>query len=292
MPQPMMATHARRWFAGLLFSTGAVAMPSPPPSVDAFCDTLATRVNGLSAQTCRNAGLHIAGRSVDNRPLLQRDFSETRRGARRILLIGAIHGDEPAASKLVFDWMRRIDAQTQRGVHWRVAPCVNPDGIMAPKPTRTNAHGVDLNRNFPSADWSSQALRYWATRTRSDPRRYPGIGPASEPETRWLVAQIQEFKPDAIVSVHAPYGVLDYDGPREPPRRLGFLHLQQLGFYPGSLGGYAGHNLRLPVLTLELPEANRPPSDIQSAQLWKDLLSWVDRHLPPSSAGLAVTNGR
>ncbi|MGH8446898.1 MAG: murein peptide amidase A, partial [Solimonas sp.] len=102
----------------------------------------------------------------------------------------------------------------------------------------------------------------------------------SEPETRWLLQQIQQFKPDAIVSVHAPYGVLDYDGPDEPPSRFGYLRLHQLGTYPGSLGNFAGVNLNLPVITLELPHAGIMPTAQQSQRVWSDMLTWLEHNMP------------
>src|SRR3546814_19598426 len=91
-------------------------------------------------------------------------------------------------------------------------------------------------------------MAYWEQRTRRDPRRYPGPSALSEPETRWLLQQIEDFQPDAIVSVHAPYGVLDYDGPDVPPTRFGYLHLHQLGTYTGSLCNSASVNPGQPVI--------------------------------------------
>ena len=91
---------------------------------------------------------------------------------------------------------------------------------------------------------------------------------------------IEEFKPDAIVSIHAPYGVLDYDGPDVPPERFGYLRLNQLGTYPGSLGNYAGIYLQLPVITLELPHAGLMPTAAQSQRIWSDMLSWLEKTSP------------
>ena len=91
------------------------------------------------------------------------------------------------------------------------------------------------------------------------PRRWPGPRPLSEPESRFLHEQMARFKPHLIVSIHAPYGVLDFDGPTVPPSRLGRLYLDQVGIFPGSLGNYGGVHKGVPVVTIELPNAMRTP---------------------------------
>src|SRR3546814_17217274 len=111
-------------------------------------------------------------------------------------------------------------------------------------------------------------MAYWEQRTRRDPRRYPGPSALSEPETRWLLQQSEDFQPDAIVSVHATYGVLDYDGPDEPPTRFGYLHLHQHDTSPGSLDNYAGLNLGLPSLTHELPHAGLMQTPARAHTVW------------------------
>ena len=140
---------------------------------------------------------------------------------------------------------------------------------------RTNANGVDLNRNFPTPNWERDAATYWQKRTRKDPRRWPGPKPLSEPETRFLHEQMQDFKPHLIVSIHAPYGVLDFDGPSVPPSKLGRLYLDQVGIFPGSLGNYGGVHKRVPVVTIELSNALRTPLDAEMRQMWLDLLRWT-----------------
>jgi len=92
------------------------------------------------------------------------------------------------------------------------------------------------------------------------------------------LAKIESYKPDVIVSVHAPYHLLDYDGPPEAPEQIGELHLHLLGVYPGSLGNYAGINLGIPVVTMELPSAGIMPSDEQIVSMWVDLLQWLYDH--------------
>ncbi len=109
----------------------------------------------------------------------------------------------------------------------------------------------------------------------------------SEPETRWLVEQINEFKPSVIVSVHAPYDLVDYDGPKRGPHKLGRLYLNLLGTYPGSLGNYAGVQRKIPVVTIELPYAGIMPTPAEVSGIWRDLVRWLARKIPtlPSTKG-------
>jgi protein MpaA len=159
---------------------------------------------------------------------------------------------------------------------WRFLPAVNPDGLLDGQAVRQNASGVDLNRNFPSQDWDTAAIEYWRNNTGENPRRYPGQEAASEPEVRWLIEQIEKFEPEVIVSVHAPYHLLDFDGPSQAPDKIGDLYLHQLGVYPGSLGNYAGLDLGIPVVTLELPSAGIMPSLDQIETMCVDILDWLN----------------
>ncbi len=87
------------------------------------------------------------------------------------------------------------------------------------------------------------------------------------------------FKPHLIVSIHAPFGVLDFDGPSVPPARLGRLYLDQVGIYPGSLGNYGGVHKGVPVVTVELPNAQRTPLNAEMRQMWIDLLRWMSERV-------------
>jgi murein peptide amidase A len=268
----------------LLALLPAAARDLPPlASLERSCELIGRRLASVSTDMCEGAELRISlTGSVEGQPLLWRDFrsSAARGNTQRILMLGGIHGDEFSSVSVVFQWMQRLALDRFQPFYWRVVPVLNPDGLLRVPATRTNANGVDLNRNFPTPDWNETALPYWERRTGRDPRRYPGPAPLSETETRWLVRHIERFRPHAIVSVHAPFGVLDYDGPREPPQNLGFLKLHLLGAYPGSLGNYAGVYLGVPVITLELPHAGIMPSASQQARIWADLLLWLEANLP------------
>lgn len=174
-----------------------------------------------------------------------------KRSSRKILVFGTIHGDETLSSQMTISWMQRLqDPGLDPRNDWRFVPFLNPDGLV--KNTRNNARGVDLNRNFPTKDWTSSAQNYWKKNTKSDPRRFPGENAASEPETRCAIAHLKDFKPDIVVSVHTPYEVLDFDGPKTDFPKYLDLPWKSLGNFPGSLGRYMWKDYRIPVLTVEL----------------------------------------
>lgn len=272
-----------------------VIEPEPQPEIHtpgivALCNEVGNKLGSVSVEDCLAQPLAFAGAyTVQGRPLAVRDFLAAA-GARkqpRILILGGIHGDEYSSISIMFRWMELLEKSENRDFHWRFVPTVNPDGLLDGQAIRQNANGVDLNRNFPSRDWQDLAEDYWANITNRNPRRYPGSHPASEPEVQWVVDQISSYKPDVIVSVHAPYHLLDYDGPPEPPQRIGELHLHLLGVYPGSLGNYAGIDLGIPVVTMELPSAGIMPPSEQIQSMWNDLLVWLYKHHESESPGLA-----
>lgn len=179
---------------------------------------------------------------------------------KRILVFGAIHGDEPLSAEMALAWRERLRSIDPRNA-WRIVPILNPDGLFSR--SRVNANGVDLNRNFPTKDWIKEAEKYWTSSQKSDPRRFPGKAPASEPETRCAISHIRDFNPDFIVSIHTPYGVLDFDGPKTkfPPYKE--LPWRALGNFPGSLGRFMWKDHQLPVLTVEMRDAMLDPASLQ-----------------------------
>lgn len=114
----------------------------------------------------------------------------------------------------------------------------------------------------------------------------------SEPETKAIVEVIDSFKPDVIVSVHAPFHLLDFDGETDAdaPKKLGPLELQLLGTYPGSLGNYAWLKLKIPVITLELPSSEVMPAQAELDSIWTDLVNWLQDDLPKTRLASNVNN--
>lgn len=246
------------------------------------CLMVSQKLASISLPECLGRNLLSSGaHSVNNIPILLKEYFpiKGRPNNGRVLVMGGIHGDEYSAVSIMFKWMSILDKYHSGLFHWKIVPLLNPDGLLQKKSQRMNANGVDLNRNFPTPNWAEESVDYWVRRTRRNPRRYPGPKPLSEPETTWLSRQIDEFKPDAIVSVHAPHGILDFDGPPHPPKRFGQLYLRLLGTYPGSLGNYAGVHKKIPVITIELPNAGIMPSQHETVLIWVDLVRWLKKNV-------------
>ena len=110
----------------------------------------------------------------------------------------------------------------------------------------------------------------WKRRYRKDKRRYPGKRPLSEPEVIFQVNLIKRYKPNKIISVHAPLTIIDYDGPTskgknfkkasqllvQMSRKASGYRIKNYPFFPGSLGNWAGNERGIPTYTLELPSSD------------------------------------
>ena len=177
--------------------------------------------------------------------------------AETVLLIGVFHGDEPEGEVLIHKLMEEMEIVTSLPMgtpHNDIGrilfiPCLCPDGKELK--TRTNANGVDLNRNFPTQNWALSGEK---------DIYYSGDSPASEIETRFLMEVIEEFEPARILAIHAPYKVVNFDGPaqelaREMSELNGYPVQEHIGYAtPGSFGTYVGIERNIPTITLELPE--------------------------------------
>lgn len=146
-----------------------------------------------------------------------------------ILIIGVVHGDEPQGKFLIENYLNNCEISKNKMLF---IPCLNPDGLALK--TRENANGIDLNRNFSSA--------------------FP------ETETKFVIDILEKFSPDVILALHAPYKVVNYDGPAEEiaekiSQIIGYHTSNDIGYpTPGSLGTYAGVERNIPIITLELDE--------------------------------------
>ena len=189
------------------------------------------------------------GTSVEGTPLVLHLFG---RGDGGTLVIGGIHGDEPNGADVAQRLLEHLEAEpgARDGPPVAILPQANPDGLA--RGTRGNARGVDVNRNFPAANWR---------RLEPGHRYYGGRWPASEPETCAVLIAIRLTRPERIIAIHAISGgrhCNNFDGPAEDLARAmsalnGYPVVASLGPCHGSLGNWAGVDGGIPILTLELP---------------------------------------
>ena len=254
-------------------------------AVEHLCHAIGSKLGSVSIEECNHHGLTHGGKSTDGISIAYREYApvDGRVPLGKVLVLGGIHGDEFSSVSVVFKWMNKLDRFHSGLFHWRIVPAVNPDGLLSRKSQRQNSHGIDLNRNFPTSDWDADAIRYWEDETKRNSRRNPGEQAASEIETQWIVDQIDSFQPDVIISMHAPYHLVDYDGPPTAPENLGGLYLRKLGVYPGSLGNYVGVDMNKPIVTVELKSAGIMPRQAEIDSMWNDLIRWLRRQLEGAS---------
>lgn len=211
------------------------------------------RDDAQMADVCKQAKVIPGCRSVGGVPIYHYDRPSPNPNGKRILTFALIHGDEGPSGAVARAWMERLNKISPQN-SWRIIPVLNPDGWE--KRTRVNANKIDLNRNFPTKNWKEESTHRWEVVEDKDPRRFPGTTAASEPETRCAISHIDEFNPTFIISVHTPFGVLDFDGPRMKFPEYSDLPWFSLGNFPGSMGRYMWGERQIPVLTIELKGAD------------------------------------
>jgi hypothetical protein len=183
----------------------------------------------------------VIGRSVRGRPITAFQLG-TPRLARRVLVIGCIHGNEPEG----LDVTRRLISRSRaHGASLWVVPNLNPDGRASG--TRHNARGVDLNRNFPS-EW--------------EPLGVSGPHALSEPETRAAVRLIRRLRPAVTIWFHQPQRLVRAWGrSRAVARRYAQLagaRFAAIRWPPGSGPNWQNQRLRARSFVVELRRGTLP----------------------------------
>lgn len=257
-----------------------VTSPDPQAAqrVAKLCDEIEAlyRSQKWGESHCQSIPFDIFGESVEKRPLVQFEAGDLKETKRLTVVQCGIHGDELPVLAMCLNLIREIHSGKRpvpKGVHLVVQPLLNPDGMFHhPKPTRPNARGVDLNRNFLTKDFATKALQSWkGSKDKGDPRKFPGESANSEPETQAIVRFLEAHPPQKILALHTPLGFLDLDakGDETAKRRARYLAVnmsknagdykfKSFGSFPGSLGNYAGNERKTPVYTLELPSGTGP----------------------------------
>jgi protein MpaA len=288
--------------AFLFLSTGLYAAEPAhklTPAHINFCKKIETHFKkyGWEKADCENYDWISYRNSVQGEPLTWTVFGDatdeekpTFKKKDVSFIMCGVHGDEITPIKFCFDIMGYLktvyaDPEYQKEFANKiviVAPLVNPDSFFKARPTRVNARGIDVNRNFPTKDWTRDARKLWISHFRKDKRRNPGVSASSEPEVVFQMNLIKRYGPDKIISVHSPLTMLDYDGPNtivdgfvdgakahelliQMSKDASDYKIENYPFFPGSLGNWAGKERDIPTYTLELPTSD----PAKSSQYWK-----------------------
>ncbi|MEX2225915.1 MAG: M14 family zinc carboxypeptidase [Dehalococcoidia bacterium] len=138
------------------------------------------------------------GRSVEQRDIGVQRFGS---GPRAVLLIGGLHTGAEDNSRMIVEqlavYLGANPGAVPASVTLYVLPSANPDGTA--RGIHTNARGIDLNRNWPADDWSSDAC-HPASGCR---RGLGGPAPLSEPETAALYNFVATLRPEITIVWHA-----------------------------------------------------------------------------------------
>lgn len=197
---PAAPTSAANATRTLIPTTRATLPPTssvPPPIVTTAAPRPITPSRALSLRWSS------MGRSVQGRDLSVASIGEGSKIA--VVVVGSIQGDQPGTRDLVSALADHLGRNTQlvsEGVAFYLVPSLDPDGIASN--SRYNANGVDLNRNWDTTDWRSDAA------VPESPKGKPGAGgarPLSEPETQALRDFLFQLQPRVsslrVVIVHS-----------------------------------------------------------------------------------------
>ncbi|UNA31611.1 murein tripeptide amidase MpaA [Klebsiella variicola subsp. variicola] len=218
-------------------------------------------------------GTRQYGSSELGAPLLW--FPAPQADSRSGLIIAGTHGDENSSIVTLSCALRTPKPELRRH---HVVLTVNPDGCQLG--LRANARGVDLNRNFPAANWKqggnglSLEQRGRGTRRGAVDRRAAGFGA----ETQALCQLIHQIHPAWVVSLSRSAGLYRRPGPQPAGalagRRLlpaagGQRGLRHAGLLWQLVRGY-----RAPCITAEFPPVSADEATERYLPAMTDLLRW------------------
>ena len=162
--------------------------------------------------------------------------------SKKILIIGVFHGDEPQGEYFINTYLEKSKEIGKNSLYF--IPRLNSTN------TRKNKNSVDLNRNFPTKNWVLAENNDY----------FGGFSANSEEETKFLVNLLEKNDFSAIITIHAPYKTVNYDGPAEQlaqeiSKIIGYPTSDDIGYMtPGSFGTYCGKERSIPTITIEIDE--------------------------------------
>ncbi len=184
-------------------------------------------------------GEEVIGTSVQGRPITA--YHRGTAGGIVILVVGVIHGNEDDGLAVI-DLLRTMPVPA--GYDLWLMPMLNPDGQA--NQTRTNANGVDLNRNFPY-DWGPIA--------QPGDSEYSGTGPASEPETQAFIAFTQRIVPRLTLWYHQNAFLIQPSQRADGPLRKKYAELTGLPYESLSGTGSTFSGIAATWVRTQVPSA-------------------------------------
>ncbi len=187
--------------------------------------------------------IKLFGNSSQGLPIISYQFGEQ---GPVVLILGGVHGDEPEGNWIALGLLQKWLKQFPYKLCLTLVPCFNIEGSL--KHERTNANKVDLNRNLPTKNWTSEFEKE---------RYFPGKSPSSEAENKALTQWITDNKPNLIISLHSWNPMINTNGDCQPEagimaEAVGYKLADYIGYpTPGSLGDYCGLERNISVITYE-----------------------------------------
>jgi protein MpaA len=235
--------------------------------------------------TSSDSAPRLIGYSVLNRPIEAYSFGQ---GESQYLIVAGIHGGyEGNTVDLANELMVYISQHPEvisSGSTLYIIPNMNPDAVARGRnvDARVNANGVDLNRNFPTLNWTANwdHANCWNDRPTTG-----GIYGGSEPETKAVMNFIISHHIQAMISYHsAALGVFPGGLPWQPASEALAGKLSRVTGYPyppvdigcvytGTLADWAVENGVRAAVDMELTN-HRDPDFIQNLKALKVLLGF------------------
>jgi protein MpaA len=201
------------------------------------------------------------GKTVEGHQILA--YKTDVKAEKYLYLLAGTHGDEVEGIHVLnelFNWLKH--EHSLRDLPIVVLPILNVDGYRAS--TRVNAHMVDLNRNYPTKDWSAVA---------SQPKYNPGPKALSEPENQYLVKLLDKYRPGFIISFHTWKPILNFNGDCQDVAEYLSTYNKypiagDIGYpTPGSFGAFVPDKYKSGVLTFECPPLS---DDLGFKEIWNE----------------------
>jgi murein peptide amidase A len=140
--------------------------------------------------------ISIIGLTMLGQPIERWDFKTKSPTAKSYLVLAGVHGNEYEGIELqqaAIAYIYNLSVSGQPlDANFTFIPILNKDGYMLN--SRSNINDVDLNRNIPTSNWTSEF---------KNPKYKPGPHAGSESETKAFLKVFKESALDLVISLHS-----------------------------------------------------------------------------------------